>query len=226
MYAVIVGGGKVGYYLAKALVYEGHEVLVLENEASRARVINEELGAVTMRGNGCDLRALEAAGVARADVLVAATGDDEINLIACQIAKARFQVPRTIARINNPKNETIFKKLGVDATVSTTDAILTQIQAQLPAESLVHLLSMRSVGVEIVELKVPHDSPALMKSLKVLALPQDSVVALLIRKGEGRVPSGSTVLEADDELVVVTSLRSEGQVRRMIMGGNRAEIAV
>jgi trk/ktr system potassium uptake protein len=218
MYAVIVGGGKVGYYLAKSLVYEGHEVLVLEKDNSRAKIINEELGAVTVRGNGCELPALEEAGVARADVLVAATGDDEINLIACQIAKARFKVPRTIARINNPKNELIFKKLGVDATVSTTDAILNQIQQQLPAESLVHLLSVRGVGIEIIELKVPGDSPALKKPLRALQLPEDTVIALLMRKGESRVPSSNTALEADDELVVLTSLRSEPRVRQILVG--------
>lgn len=218
MYAVIVGGGKVGYYLAKSLVFEGHEVLVLEKDANRARIINEELGAVTIHGNGCELPALEEAGVSRADVLVAATGDDEINLIACQIARARFQVPRTIARINNPKNERIFKELGVDATVSTTDAILNQIQQQLPTESLVHLLSVRGAGIEIVELKVPHHSPALRKPLKDLPLPDDSVISLLIRRGESRVPLATTVLEPDDELVVVTSLRSEPRVRQVIVG--------
>ena len=218
MYTVIVGGGKVGYYLAKALVYEGHEVLVLEKDADRSKIINEELGAITIRGNGCELNVLEEAGVSRADVLVAATGDDEINLIACQIAKTRFNVPRTIARINNPKNEAIFKKLGVDATVSTTDAILTRIQEELPAESLVHLASMRGVGVEIIELKVHADSPSVRKNLRELSLPDDAVIALLIRKGESKVPSAGTVLEPDDELVIATALRSEDRVRKVILG--------
>jgi len=218
MYAVIVGGGKVGYYLAKALVYEGHEVLVLERENNRTKVINEELGAVTMRGDGCDIIALENAGVARADVLIAATGDDAINLIACQIAKARFKVPRTIARINNPKNEAIFKKLGVDATVSTTDAILTRIQEELPSEAIVHLSSLRGVGAEVIELKVRPDSPAVGYTLKDLALPEDATVAMVIRQGEGTVPRGATRIEKDDELVVVTSLRSEERVRQMLAG--------
>ena len=218
MYAVIVGGGKVGYYLAKSLVFEGHEVLVLEKDVDRARIINEELGAVTIRGNGCELPVLEEAGVSRADVLVAATGDDEINLIACQIAKARFNVPRTLARINNPKNERIFKELGVDATVSTTDAILNRIQEELPAESLRHLLSVRGAGIEIIELKISDDSPAMRKSLRELPLPEDAVVALLIRHGESRVPSANTVLEHDDELVVVTPLLSEPRVREVLMG--------
>ncbi len=218
MYAVIVGGGKVGYYLAKSLVFEGHEVLVLEKDMNRARIINEELGAVTIRGNGCELPILEDAGVSRADVLVAATGDDEINLIACQIAKARFNVPRTIARINNPKNERIFKELGVDATVSTTDAILNRIQEELPAESLRHLLSVRGAGIEIIELKISDSSPAFKKSLKDLQLPDDAVIALLIRHGESRVPSPNTIVEHDDELVVVTPLRSELRVREVLVG--------
>lgn len=218
MYAVIVGGGKVGYYLAKALVYEGHEVLVLEQEPNRAKVINEELGAVTVRGDGCDIVALESAGVARADVVIAATGDDEINLVACQIAKARFKVPRTIARINNPKNEAIFKKLGVDATVSTTDAILTRIQEELPSASLVHLSSLRGVGAEVIELKVGDSAPGVGQTLRDLQLPADAVVAMLIRRGEAIVPNAGTLLEADDELVVVTTLRSEERVRHLISG--------
>ena len=218
MYAVIVGGGKVGYYLAKALVYEGHEVLVLDRDAERAQIINEELGEITINGDGCELNSLEEAGVSRADVLIAATGDDEINLIACQIARARFSVPRTIARINNPKNEAIFKKLGVDATVSTTDAILTRIQEELPAESLVHLGSMRSVGVEFIELKIRANSPSVHHALRDLKLPDDAVIALLIRKGESKVPSAATTLEPDDELVIATSLRSEALVRKLLIG--------
>lgn len=218
MYAVIVGGGKVGYYLAKALVYEGHEVLVLDQDAERAQIINEELGAITINGDGCELNSLEEAGVSRADVLIAATGDDEINLIACQIARARFNVPRTIARINNPKNEAIFKKLGVDATVSTTDAILTRIQEELPAESLVHLGSMRGVGVEFIELKIHANSPSARKVLRDLKLPDDAVIALLIRKGESKVPSAATILEPEDELVIATALRSEAQVRKILLG--------
>ncbi len=218
MYAVIVGGGKVGYYLAKALVYEGHEVLVLEQEPNRAKVINEELGAVTVRGDGCDIGALENAGVARADVLIAATGDDEINLVASQIAKARFKVPRTIARINNPKNEAIFKKLGVDATVSTTDAILTRIQEELPSASLVHLSSLRGVGAEVIELKVADGAPGAGQTLRDLQLPADAVIAMVIRRGEAIVPNAATLLEPDDELVVVTTLRSEERVRHLISG--------
>jgi trk system potassium uptake protein TrkA len=218
MYVVIVGGGKVGYYLAKALVYEGHEVLILEQEANRAKVINEELGGVAIVGSGCDIAVLERAGVARAEVLIAATGDDEINLVACQLAKARFKVPRTIARINNPKNEAIFKKLGVDATVSTTDAILTRIQEELPSESLVHLSSLRGVGAEVIELKVKADDPSVGKSIGELGLPTDATIAMIIRKGEGSAASGASRIEADDELVIVTSLRSEDRVRQQIIG--------
>jgi trk system potassium uptake protein TrkA len=218
MYAVIIGGGKVGYYLAKELVESGHEVAVLERDAERARIIDEDLGAVTLRGDGCELSVLEEAGVARADVVVAATGDDEINLIACQLAKTRFKVPRTIARINNPKNEKIFKQLGVDATVSTTDTILTKIEEMLPKTSLVHIAAMRGTNVEIVEITVPTKSPIIGKKLRDLHLPQDAVVALLIRKGEGRVPPADTVFEANDELVVATSIRSESYVRQIVLG--------
>jgi trk system potassium uptake protein TrkA len=218
MYAVIIGGGKVGYYLAKELVEGGHEVVVLERDGARTRIIDEDLGAVTLCGDGCELSVLEESGIARADVAVAATGDDEINLIACQLAKTRFKVPRTIARINNPKNEKIFKQLGVDATVSTTDTILNKIEEMLPSASLVHVAAMRGTNVEIVEITVPAKSPIVGKKLRDVHLPPDAVVALLIRKGEGRVPPADSVFEANDELVVATSIRSEAYVRQIILG--------
>ncbi|MFQ5880434.1 MAG: potassium channel family protein, partial [Dehalococcoidia bacterium] len=124
MYIIVVGGGKVGYYLAKELVEDGHEVLAIEKDSAKCAAIAEELGDIVLRGDGCEVRVLEQAGMGRADMVIAVTGDDEDNLVVCQVAKHRFGVGRTIARINNPKNELIFKKLGIPTTVSATAAIL------------------------------------------------------------------------------------------------------
>src|SRR5262249_54148617 len=112
MYAIVAGGGKVGYYLAKELVEQGHEVLVIERDSHQCAVIQEDLGGSVMQGDAAEASVLAEAGTGRADVIVAVTGDDEDNLVISQVAKKRFQVPRAIARINNPKNEQIFRMLG------------------------------------------------------------------------------------------------------------------
>jgi trk system potassium uptake protein TrkA len=133
MYIIIVGGGKVGYYLARALLNAPHEVLIIERDARTAERIGEELGeGVVLRGSGDEASTLQRAGAKRADVVIAVTGDDEDNLIVCQVAKRRFNVPRTIARVNNPKNEYIFNRLGIDMTVSATNVILSLIEQEIP----------------------------------------------------------------------------------------------
>src|SRR3972149_6109368 len=124
MYIIVVGGGRVGYYLTKALLGEGHEVLLVEKDAAICETITDELGSVCLRGDGCEATTLAEVGTDRADMLIAVTGDDEDNLVACQVAKHKFNVPRTIARIGNPQNEMLFKKLGIDVTVSSTKIIL------------------------------------------------------------------------------------------------------
>lgn len=223
MYIVVVGGGKVGYYLAKALIQDGHEILVIEKDQRKCEAINEELGQVTLQGDGCEVATLEQAGTGRAGVLIAVTGDDEDNLVACQVAKRRFQVPRTIARINNPKNETIFKKLGVDVTVSSTDLILAQIEQEIPTHSLVHLLTLKGVGVEIVEIRVPPDSPAIGRPLKELGIPDESILSLVIRNGQAIIPYGDTVLEAEDEVLAVTTPQDEAPLRRILLGETQSQ---
>ena len=156
--------------------------------------------------------------MARADVVVAVTGGDEVNLVTCQIAKRYFNVPRTVARINNPKNEAIFKRLGIDATVSSTDAILAQIEQQLPARALVHLLSLRGAGVEFLEITISADSPVLGKPLRDLGIPTDIILPLVLRSGTSIIPHGGTVLEAGDEVIAVTSPESVDVLRRLLVG--------
>src|SRR5829696_3612540 len=141
MYIIVAGGGKVGYYLTKTLVNEGYEILLIEKSAKKVAVYAERFGSVVMEGDAAELSTLEAAGAARADVVVAVTGDDEDNLVICQTAKRLFNVPRTIARVNNPKNEEIFRRLGIDVTVSSTNIILSIIEQEIPERGLVHLMT-------------------------------------------------------------------------------------
>ena len=219
MYIIIVGGGKVGYYLAKALLDEGHEVLVLEKTAEETEFICNQLGSVCTRGDGCEVATLTDAGTGRADMLIAVTGDDEDNLVACQVAKHKFNVPRTIARIKDPQNEVIFKKLGIDVTVSSTNIILEHIEEEEPTHPLTHLLTIRDKGVEIVEVKIPPDSPRVGKQVKELSLPPGSALALLIRSQQKpRVPRADTVLQAGDQIIAVTPPESEEALRIALRG--------
>jgi len=117
MYIIIVGGGRLGYYLAKTLINEKHEVLIVEKDAVSAQTIVNEMGSICIKGDGCETAVLAEAGTNRADIFISVTGDDEDNLVACQVAKYKFNVPRTIARVRNPKHEILFKKLGIDVTV-------------------------------------------------------------------------------------------------------------
>jgi trk system potassium uptake protein TrkA len=217
MYIIVVGGGKVGYYLAKELVEEGHEVLVIEKDGAKAERIAEELGDISLRGDGCEAATMEIAGFGRADMVLAVTGDDEDNLVACQVAKAKFKVPRTVARINNPKNEEIFSLLGIDTTVSATTAILAQIEQELPTHPLIPLLTLKGGGLEIVEIKVPDTSAVVGKKVSEILLPQQSIIALIVdAQGEPHVPRVDTVVRAGDEVVAVTRTENEDALRAVL----------
>jgi trk system potassium uptake protein TrkA len=219
MYIIIIGGGKVGYYLAKALLDEGHEILVVEKDAARTEFICGELGSVCVRGDGCEVATLTEVGTGRADMFIAVTGDDEDNLVACQVAKHKFNVPRTIARISNPKNETIFKTLGIDVTVSSTNIILEHIEEEVPTHPLTHLLDIKDKGLEIVEVKIPPHSTTIGKAVKALKLPKGSVLSLIIRSQKKPiVPTASTVLQAEDQIIAVTTPESEEALRTALRG--------
>ena len=219
MYIIVVGVGRLGYYLTKALLEEGHEVLGIEKKATVCETVTDELGSVCIRGDGCEAAILNEAGTGRADMLIAVTGDDEDNLVACQVAKHKFNVPFTIARIRNPKNETIFKKLGIDVTVSSTDIILEYIEKEVPTHPLTHLLGIEDKGLEIVDIKIPSDSTTVGKPIKELSLPPESKLSLVIRKARKPiVPTGNTILEAEDQVIAVTSPESEEALRTALRG--------
>ncbi len=219
MYIIIVGGGRVGYYLAKSLLEEGDEVLVVEKNAAVCETINDELGSVCVRGDGCETATLTEVGTGRADMLVAVTGDDEDNLVSCQVAKHKFNVPRTIARIRNPQNEAIFKKLGIDVTVSSTDIILEHITREMPTHPLMHLLEIRDRGLEVVEVRIPPDSKSVGKAVKDLPLPSESILSLIIRKSSNLiVPAADTILQAEDQVIAVTPPESEAALRTALRG--------
>jgi len=219
MYIIIVGAGRTGYYLLKALLDEGHEVLVIEKNTSICERINDEIGSVCVRGDGCETATLEEVGTGRADMFVAITGDDEDNLVACQIAKHHFKVPRTIARIRNPQNEPFFKKLGVDVTVSSTNLIIEHIEEEVPTHPLIHLMEINDKGLELVEVRIPPDAPTIGKLLKEIPLPPGSILSLLIRKGaKPQVPTAKTIIQADDHIIAATTPETEALLRAALTG--------
>lgn len=218
MYIIVVGGGKVGYYLTKTLVNEGYEVLLIEKSARKSATYSERFGSVILEGDGAESSTLEAAGVARADVVIAVTGDDEDNLVICQTAKKRFNVPRTIARVNNPKNEEIFKKLGIDVTVSATNLILSIIEQEIPERGLVHLITLKHAQLAIVEATVEPGSPVAGRALAEMTFPPDTVISAVLRDGAMAVPSSDTVLQPRDEVIALVNRNSEEALRKMLTG--------
>jgi trk system potassium uptake protein TrkA len=219
MYIVIVGGGSVGYYLCKELLKAEHEVLVLDKDLAKCERFGDEFGSVCIRGDGCEVTTQANAGVARADVFIATTNEDEDNLIACQIAKHRFDVPRTIARVSNPKNEPLFKKLGIDCTIVVTDIILKHIEEGIPEHPLIHFLGMGDEETEIVEVKIGKDSRAVGKSVKELNIEWRSIFALLIRNGQKpQVPKPDTVFKVNDRIIAVSTPDYEDTIRSELIG--------
>jgi trk system potassium uptake protein TrkA len=219
MYIIVVGGGRLGYYLTKALLDEGHEVLVIEKEAATSQAIISEMGSVCLHGDGCETATLTQAGTNRADMLIAVTGEDEDNLVACQVAKYKFNVLRTIARIRNPKNEALFKELGVDVTVSSTSIILEHIEYEVPSHPLMHLLTIQEKGLEIVEVTIPPESTTVGKQVKELSLPPESILSLIIRKErKPTVPTSSTTLQAEDQIIAVTRPESVEALKCALTG--------
>ncbi len=222
MFIVIAGGGKVGYHLARALVAD-HEVLVIELEQTRVEFIAQELGEdVIMQGDACDAATMERAGMERADLVVAVTGDDDDNLTFCQIAKARFHVERSVARINNPQNESLFRELGVDTTVSATALIMGHIEQELPWRGMIPLLRLGGYSLEVVEVRVPRDATIVGKQIKQLLLPQGALVCLVIdAEGTPRLPSPDATIHEDDILVAVTSIEGEEALRSALTASAR-----
>ena len=209
MYVVIVGCSESGYHLSKALIASGHEVVVVEKNPGRFQLLNEEMGSVALFGDGTDESTLKRAGIARADVVVSLTGIDATNLIISQMTKHIFKVPRTMALIKDPKNEPIFHEVGVDVVVNSTHLVLASLEEGVPGRPLVHLMNLRVPGMELVSVSIPADSNIIGKRLNEIELPPNSFISLMIKRTGATLPTGRSVVEADDELVVVTPAGDE-----------------
>jgi trk system potassium uptake protein len=218
MYIIVVGAGTVGYGLGLELQgMPDHEVVLVDRDRSRAGELRERLGEMVVHGDGTEVSFLESVGTRRADLLIAVTGDDATNLIACQVAKHWFSVGRTIARVNNPRNERLFRMLGIDSTISATEAIMAQIEVDLPEHTLIPLMRLHGSGLQLVDLHVLAGSAAAERAVRDLNLPAHSIISLVVRAGgEPEVPNGDTVLHPGDEVIAVIPQEAEPALRRMI----------
>jgi trk system potassium uptake protein TrkA len=212
MYIIVVGGGKVGWNLARELMDKGEEVTLLESDRRRYLVIEQELEHAVQYGDATELWVLERAGIQRADLVIAVTGDDEDNMLVCQVAKEKYLVDRIIARVNNPRNLQHFKLLGIQPAVSATDLILRLIEHEVPRYGLVHLLALEEEKLEIIELEVGTDSPAAGKRVSDVNLPEGCLIISVLRGGDGFVPKADTVIEGGDEVLVVLDPGLEEQI--------------
>ncbi len=218
MYIVVVGGGKVGYFLAKELLEAGHELVILEKNAARARQIADELGSIVLNRDGCEGKHLAEAGANRAAIVAAVTGDDEDNLVVCQMAKHHFDVPRTIARVNNPKNETLFRHLGVDEIISPTRMALASIEQDIPVHELLHLADLKGGELQLLEAQIAADSPAIGRRATDIPLPDGCSLFVLLRGSSVQAIRGDTVFEVGDKVLAIARAECEVQLRRELIG--------
>jgi len=222
VYVVIAGGGKVGWNLARELIGKGHEVTLLENNRRRYLTIEEELEHAVQYGDASELWVMERAGIQRADLVIAVTGDDEDNLLICQIAREKYLCERIIARVNNPRNLQWFELLGIQPAVSATDLILRLIEHEVPSYGLVHLLDLPAEQLEIIEVEVTTGAPAAGKAVQQVSLPEGSLIISVLRGGKGFVPNAETVIEAGDEVLLVLDPGLEEAITEQFAPNGRA----
>jgi len=218
MYIVIVGAGRIGFNLAYKLIQDKHTVTVIEKDKSRCEGISQNLDAMVINGDGCELRYLEEAEIERADVVAAVTADDEDNLIVCQLAKEVFGVKRTVARVNNPKNEHIFNELGVDVPVNSTAIIAKIIEEEASFEDFINLMTFKRGKLALVRVDLTKESPVIDKCVRDVILPENSVFVSIVRGESIVVPKGETVLRKGDDVIALTTIENEQQLLDLLVG--------
>ena len=214
MYIIIIGAGKVGWNLARELLEKDHEVTVIENNRRRYLTVEQELEHNVQYGDASELWVLERAGIQRADLVIAVTGDDEDNMLICQVAREKYMVKQIIARVNNPRNRQHFDLLGIKPSVSATDLILRLIEHEVPEYGLVHLLDLPEERLEIIEMLLGADSQVTGRRVADLEMPEGSLLISVLREGRGFVPGPDTVLEAGDEVLAVLDPGREDDLKR------------
>ena len=224
MRVVIAGAGSVGKFIAEQLHGGGHEVQLVDNDASvvkRAIASGEPAGVEWLHADACEVGALAEAGVGKADVVVAVTGDDEDNLVISLLAKQEFGVPRVVARVNHPKNEWLFNQnWGVDLSVSTPHLITALVEEAVSVGRLVRILQFEGGNVGLIEVTLADDAPVVDVAIKDLDIPRDATIVAVVRSEHVVMPRGDTIFEAGDEVLAMVTHDSEDDVRRILTGSD------
>ena len=218
MYTVIVGCGRIGFNLAKALIAVGHEVTVIEDDQYRSQKITDELGSMVIQGDGSSITTLKVAGVSRADLVIAVTQSDEVNLAVCQMSKAVFNAPKTMALVKNPAHAALFRLLGIDSVINSTHLIISNIEEEAPNRPLVHLLNLQRHNMDIVALSIPPDAAVVGQPLSQIDLPPNSFITLVVKDEGPFLPEENLVIEAGDDLIVVTITNEEQALYEILTG--------
>jgi len=218
VFVIVVGGGRVGFYLTKELLAEGHELVLMEKDPRSAERIRDDLGAVVVNRDGCEGTHLAEAGANRASIVAAVTGDDADNLVVCQMAKHHFDVPRTIARVNNPRNEVLFRHLGVDEIISPTRMVLAAIEQDIPVHELLHLAQLEGGELELLEAQIAEDSPVLGLGPSDIKLPDGCTLFVVIRDDKAQSIRSDTVFREGDKVIAISKTENEAEVRRQLIG--------
>ena len=218
MYVLIAGGGKIGANLARSLLRAGREVTLIEQRRDRFERLEDEFEHVVIQGDATELFVLERAGIQRPpDILIAATGDDEDNIVICQLAQEKYGVEKVIARVNDPRNQVHFDLLGVSPTVCATSSIMALIEHEVPEHGLVHLLELPKENVEIVEVQIPPDAAAAGRSIARLELPEGSRLISVKRNGQFEIADDSTTLQPGDQVLAILQPGKEDELRKVLL---------
>lgn len=217
-YIIVTGGGKVGYHLTRALLHEKYEVLLVEKRSAGYLALREELGDSAFHGDACEIRTMVRMGMERADLVVAVTGDDEDNLVICQVAKRWFGVPRVIARVNTPHNEEIFRTLGVNETINATTLLFRLIEQEVATTELVHLSLLRKGSLEVVEVDLTPASPVIGKTVRDMTLPAGCLLVAVVRGRQAQIVTGETVLQASDVVVALAEPGAVAGLHQALLG--------
>ena len=218
MHIIVVGGGRIGAFLAKRLLKSKNAVVIIEKDEATAKVLAADIDAIVICGDACESSVLQQAGIDRADVLAAVTGQDEVNFIVCQIAKEKYKVHRTIARVNDPENERAFNELGIDVPIGATVILGKIIEEEASFSDVMELFSFKRGKLSLIRVDLPETSPVINKRLQELQLPPSSVLVSIMRGDEIIIPKGDTVFKPMDDIVALTLVEHKQQLLNYFIG--------
>ena len=218
MYTIVAGGGKVGANVARTLIRLGHELTLIEQSRDRYEMLEGEFEHQVQQGDATELFVLERAGIRRPpDLVLALTGDDEDNMVICQLAREKYGVQKVIARVNDPRNQQHFDLLGIGQTVCATSSILSLVEHEVPEHELIHLLELRKENLEIVEVQIDKSSPCAGKRVEKLSLPEGSRLISVMRDGKAEIAVGSTELQPGDQVLAILQPGKEDELRSVLL---------